>query len=46
MLRPQHINDALPAAFQADAVQLTWGNVSAVDRERGVFVIKPSGVDY
>lgn len=22
------------------------GNVSAVDRERGVFVIKPSGVDY
>ena len=27
-------------------VTLTWGNVSAVDRERGVFVIKPSGVDY
>ncbi len=25
---------------------LTWGNVSAVDREKGVFVIKPSGVDY
>ncbi|MDI8977994.1 class II aldolase/adducin family protein, partial [Salmonella enterica subsp. enterica serovar Lubbock] len=23
-----------------------WGNVSAVDRERGVLVIKPSGVDY
>ena len=23
ILRPQHINDALPAAFQADAVQLT-----------------------
>jgi L-ribulose-5-phosphate 4-epimerase len=27
-------------------VCLTWGNTSAVDRERGVFVIKPSGVPY
>ena len=27
-------------------VMLTWGNVSGVDRERGVFVIKPSGVPY
>jgi L-ribulose-5-phosphate 4-epimerase len=27
-------------------VQLTWGNVSGVDRARGVFVIKPSGVPY
>ena len=24
----------------------TWGNVSAIDRERGMFVIKPSGVAY
>lgn len=24
----------------------TWGNASAVDRERGVMIIKPSGVDY
>lgn len=24
----------------------TWGNVSAVDRENGVFAIKPSGVAY
>ncbi|HEB0052878.1 TPA: L-ribulose-5-phosphate 4-epimerase [Serratia marcescens] len=24
----------------------TWGNVSAVDRERGLVVIKPSGVEY
>lgn len=24
----------------------TWGNVSAVDRARGLIVIKPSGVDY
>lgn len=24
----------------------TWGNVSGIDRERGIFAIKPSGVDY
>jgi len=27
-------------------VILTWGNASAVDREKGVMVIKPSGVAY
>ena len=27
-------------------VTFTWGNVSAIDRERGLVVIKPSGVDY
>ncbi len=27
-------------------VTYTWGNVSAIDRETGYFVIKPSGVDY
>ncbi len=27
-------------------VTFTWGNVSAIDRERGLFVIKPSGVLY
>ncbi len=36
-------NLALP---KHNLVTLTWGNVSAVDRERGVLVIKPSGVDY
>ena len=36
-------NLALP---KHNLVTLTWGNVSAVDREKGVFVIKPSGVDY
>lgn len=25
-------------------VTFTWGNVSAIDRERGLVVIKPSGV--
>ena len=33
-------NLALP---KHNLVTLTWGNVSAVDRERGVLVIKPSG---
>ena len=27
-------------------VVFTWGNVSGIDRESGLFVIKPSGVDY
>ena len=27
-------------------VTLTWGNVSQVDRQRGVMAIKPSGVSY
>jgi L-ribulose-5-phosphate 4-epimerase len=27
-------------------INLTFGNASAIDRSRGVFAIKPSGVDY
>jgi len=27
-------------------VIFTWGNVSGIDREKGLMVIKPSGVDY
>ena len=27
-------------------VLFTWGNVSGIDREKGLVVIKPSGVDY
>ena len=27
-------------------VTYTWGNVSGIDREKGLVVIKPSGVDY
>ncbi len=27
-------------------VTYTWGNVSGIDRERGLIVIKPSGVEY
>ena len=29
-----------------DLVTFTWGNVSGIDRESGLFVIKPSGVEY
>ncbi|TQE19861.1 L-ribulose-5-phosphate 4-epimerase AraD [Streptomyces ipomoeae] len=36
-------NLAIP---QVGLATLTWGNVSGVDREAGVFVIKPSGVPY
>lgn len=27
-------------------VTFTWGNVSGIDRDKGLFVIKPSGVPY
>ena len=27
-------------------VTFTWGNVSGIDREQGLMVIKPSGVEY
>lgn len=27
-------------------VTFTWGNVSGIDREQGMMVIKPSGVEY
>ena len=27
-------------------VTFTWGNASEIDREKGIFAIKPSGVDY
>ena len=27
-------------------ITFTWGNVSGIDRESGLVVIKPSGVEY
>lgn len=36
-------NLALP---EYGLVTFTWGNVSGVDREKGLMVIKPSGVEY
>ena len=34
------------ALKESGLVVLTWGNVSEIDRTRGLVVIKPSGVDY
>ncbi|MHC5250393.1 L-ribulose-5-phosphate 4-epimerase [Enterococcus sp. LJL90] len=31
---------------QAGLIKLTWGNVSEIDRDLGIIVIKPSGVNY
>ena len=36
-------NLALP---KYSLVTFTWGNVSAIDRESGIVIIKPSGVEY
>lgn len=36
-------NLALP---KYNLVTFTWGNVSGIDREKGLIVIKPSGVEY
>ena len=31
---------------ESKLVTLTWGNVSEIDRESGLVVIKPSGIPY
>lgn len=48
-----NINDMKRMVFEANLelpknqlVKLTWGNVSLINRELGVVVIKPSGVPY
>ena len=42
----QQVYDANMALPASGLVLLTWGNVSAIDREREVIAIKPSGVEY
>lgn len=42
----QQVVDANKRLVSAGLVTLTWGNVSAIDRETGLIAIKPSGVDY
>lgn len=42
----QKVFEANLKLVEYNLVVLTWGNVSAIDRERGLFVIKPSGVPY
>jgi L-ribulose-5-phosphate 4-epimerase len=34
------------ALIKYNLVTLTWGNVSGIDREKGLIAIKPSGIDY
>ncbi|MFO6298330.1 L-ribulose-5-phosphate 4-epimerase [Rahnella selenatireducens] len=42
----QRVFDANMALPAYGLVTFTWGNVSGIDRERGLVVIKPSGVEY
>ncbi len=42
----QSVYEANMALPKHGLVTFTWGNASAVDREAGLMVIKPSGVEY
>ena len=42
----QQIYEANMELPRRGLVTYTWGNVSGIDRASGLFVIKPSGVDY
>lgn len=42
----QEVYDANMRLPELGLVTFTWGNVSGIDREKGLFVIKPSGVEY
>lgn len=42
----KQVCDANLELVRRGVVIYTWGNVSGIDREKGVVVIKPSGVDY
>ena len=42
----KEVYDGNMALVKYGLVILTWGNVSAIDREKGIVVIKPRGIDY
>jgi len=42
----QEVYEANMDLVKHNLVIFTWGNVSGIDREKGLVVIKPSGVDY
>lgn len=42
----QEVYEANLKLVEYNLVLFTWGNVSAIDRESGLVIIKPSGVDY
>jgi L-ribulose-5-phosphate 4-epimerase len=42
----KQVFEANKALVKHNLVLFTWGNVSGIDRNQGLIVIKPSGVDY
>ncbi len=42
----QQVYEANMRLPKLELVTFTWGNVSGIDRGQGLFVIKPSGVEY
>ncbi len=42
----QEVYEANLLLPQYQLITFTWGNVSAIDRETGLVIIKPSGVEY
>ena len=42
----QQVYEANMRLPKLELVTFTWGNVSGIDREKGLFVLKPSGVEY
>ena len=42
----QEVFEANIELMRRKVVIYTWGNVSGIDREKGLMVIKPSGIDY
>ena len=42
----QEVLEANLSLPKYNLVTFTWGNVSGIDREKGLVVIKPSGVEY
>lgn len=42
----QRVYEANMRLPKLELVTFTWGNVSGINREQGLFVIKPSGVEY
>ena len=45
-LLKQEVYEANMLLTRHNLVVFTWGNVSGIDREKGLIVIKPSGVEY
>ena len=42
----KQVYEAIMMLVKYNLITFTWGNVSGIDREKGLVVIKPSGVEY